>query len=99
MERDNEASGDRKGKAEIKYTVIIERGPTSYGAYIPDLPGCVAAGDTREEVESLIVEAVADHVELMAEHGETIPKPASTAIEVEVQHSSAIEKLAVEAGR
>lgn len=82
----------------MKYTVIIERGPTSYGAYIPDLPGCVAAGDTREEVESLITEAVAYHVELMAEHGEPIPKPASTAIEVEVQHSSAIEQLAVEAG-
>ena len=42
----------------MKYTVIIEKGPTSYGAYIPDLPGCVAAGDTREEVVSLITGAV-----------------------------------------
>ena len=49
----------------MKYTVIIEKGPTSYGAYIPDLPGCVAAGDTREEVISLVTAAVADHVELM----------------------------------
>ena len=58
----------------MKYTVIIEKGPTSYGAYLPDLPGCVAAGDTREEVISLITEAVAEHVEVMVEHGETVPR-------------------------
>ena len=67
----------------MKYTVIIEKGLTSYGAYVPDLPGCVAAGETREEVISLITEAVADHIELMAEHGESIPEPTSTAIVVE----------------
>ena len=69
----------------MKYTVIIEEGPTSYGAYIPDLPGCVAVGSTREEVIDLIKAAAADHVELMAEHGETIPEPLNTAIEVEVE--------------
>ena len=68
----------------MKYTVIIEKGPTSYGAYIPDLPGCVAAGDTREEVIELIIAAAADHVELMAEHGEAIPEPRSAAIEVDM---------------
>lgn len=57
----------------MKYTIIVEKGPTSYGAYVPDLPGCAAAGDTRQEVVSLIRAAVADHVELIAEHGETIP--------------------------
>ena len=83
----------------MKYTVIIEKGPTSYGAYIPDLPGCVAAGDTREEVVELITAAVADHVELMAEHGETIPAPASTAIEVDVPIPGVPEETAVESGR
>ena len=83
----------------MKYTVIIERGPTSYGAYIPDLPGCVAAGETRDEVVSLITGAVVDHVELMAEHGEAIPEPASTAIEVEVQRPITSEEIAVETGR
>ncbi len=68
----------------MKYTAIIERGPTSYGAYIPDLPGCIAAADTKEEVVTLITAAVADHVELTAEHGETIPEPASTAVTVDV---------------
>ena len=68
----------------MKYTVIIEKGPTSYGAYIPDLPGCVAVGDTREEVIDLITEGVVYHLELMAEHGETIPRPIYSAVEVEV---------------
>ncbi len=76
----------------MKYTVIIEKGPTSYGAYIPDLPGCVAAGDTREEVISLVTAAVADHVELMAEHGETIPEPTSSAIEVDVPVPGVVEE-------
>jgi predicted RNase H-like HicB family nuclease len=80
----------------MKYTVIIEKGPTSYGAYIPDLPGCVAAGDTREEVVELITAAVVDHVELMAEHGEDIPEPTCTAIEVEVP---APQEAAAETGR
>ena len=75
----------------MKYTVIIEKGPTSYGAYIPDLPGCVAAGDTREEVISLIREAMADHVDLMIKHGEAIPEPASTALEVEVERRETVE--------
>ena len=76
----------------MKYTVIIEKGPTSYGAYLPDLPGCVAAGDTREEVISLITEAVAEHVEVMAEHGETVPGPTSSAIEVEVPVPGVVEE-------
>ena len=80
----------------MKYTVIIEKGLTSYGAYIPDLPGCVAAGETREEAISLITEAVADHIELMAEHGEPIPEATSTAIVVKVERPGAREELAVE---
>lgn len=83
----------------MKFTVIVEKGPTSYGAYIPDLPGCIAAAETREDVVSLIREAASDHVELMAEHGEPVPEPVSAAIEVEVPHPSVIEELAVEAGR
>ena len=69
----------------MKYTVIIEKDPTSYGAYIPDLPGCVAVGDTREEVIDLLSEGVVYHLELMAKHGETIPEPTYAAVEVEVQ--------------
>ena len=45
-------------RVDVQYTVIIEKGPASYGAYIPDLPGCVAVADTYEETETLIREAV-----------------------------------------
>ena len=69
----------------MKYLAIIEQGPTSFGAYLPDLPGCVAVGDTREETIALITDAVKYHLELMAEQGDEIPEPTSAAIEVEVQ--------------
>ena len=82
----------------MKYTVIIEKGPTSYGAYIPDIPGCVAVAEAREEVVSLIQEAVIFHLEGMAEDGETIPGPASTAIEVDVPIPGVPEEAAVETG-
>lgn len=47
----------------MQYLVIIEDGSTSFGAYVPDLPGCVAVGETREEVTTLIHEAIEFHVE------------------------------------
>ena len=83
----------------MKYTVIIEKGPTSYGAYIPDLPGCVAAAETREEVVSLIQEAASFHVEDMVESGEAIPMPTSAAIEVDVAIPGVTGEVAVETGR
>jgi predicted RNase H-like HicB family nuclease len=68
----------------MKYTVIYEKGPTSYGAYVPDLPGCVAVAESREEVERLIREAIEFHIDGLREDGLTIPQPASTAGEVEI---------------
>ncbi len=51
----------------LQYAVIIEKGPTSYGAYVPDLPGCVAAGETRDEVVRLIRETIEFHLEGLRE--------------------------------
>ncbi len=69
----------------FQYTVIIEKQPdTDWGAYLPDLPGCVAVGETREEVQRLIREAIALHLAGMREDGEPIPEPSSIAIVVEV---------------
>ena len=68
----------------MHYTVVIERGPTSFGAYVPDLPGCVAVAETRAEVVALIREAVESHLETMREEGMPIPEPLSTAELVEV---------------
>lgn len=49
----------------MSYAIVIEKGETSYGAYVPDLPGCVAVGETREEVEALIKEAIQFHLEAL----------------------------------
>lgn len=68
----------------MRYTVIFEQGPTSWGAYVPDLPGVASVGDSREEVERLIQEAIELHLEGMREEGLPIPPPASFAGEVEV---------------
>ncbi len=68
-----------------EYVVIYEQGPTSWGAWVPDLPGCVAAGETRAEVERLIREAIDDHIESLREHGEPVPEPSSTAGMVEAR--------------
>jgi predicted RNase H-like HicB family nuclease len=61
----------------MEYMVIIEKGEDSYGAYVPDLPGCVAVGDTREEVRLLIEEAITLHIEMLREDGLPIPQPHS----------------------
>jgi len=53
----------------MKYTVVIEKGENTYGAYVPDLPGCVAAGETREEFVALIQEAIEFHIEGPREDG------------------------------
>jgi predicted RNase H-like HicB family nuclease len=61
----------------MEYIVIVERGESSFGAYVPDLPGCVAVGETREEAMDLIREAIELHVESLREHGEPVPEPHS----------------------
>ncbi len=61
-----------------QFAVIIEKGETSYGAYVPDLPGCIAVGETPQEVGQLIYEAIRRHLELLRETGEPIPEPGKT---------------------
>ena len=62
-----------------RYLVIIEGAEGSYSAYSPDLPGCVAAGDTREGTLELMREAIALHLEGLREDGDPIPPPVTTA--------------------
>ncbi len=64
--------------------IVIERGDTSYGAYVPDLPGCVAAAETRDELVRLIRESIEYHIEEMREEGMEVPEPSSSAEYVEV---------------
>ncbi len=66
-----------------RYAVVIEKTPTGYGAYVPDLAGCVAAGDTIEETEQLIRDAIELHLEGMREDGAAIPEPTTVTTYVE----------------
>ncbi len=68
----------------MKLMVIYEKGPDSWGAYVPDLPGVIAAGDSRDEVETLIREAVGIHLEGMRMEGIKLPEPSCFVGEVEI---------------
>lgn len=68
----------------MQYLVVIERGEASFGAYVPDLPGCIAAGSSEAEVRELIREAIELHIEGLREEGQPVPPPSSSATIVEV---------------
>ena len=69
----------------MRYAVIVEEGENSFGAHVPDLPGCVAVADTKEEVLKLIREAIEFHLEGMREDGQPIPSPSSSVEYVDVR--------------
>jgi len=68
----------------MKYAVLFEKGPSTVGATVPDLPGCVAVASTLEEARILIAEAIEFHMEGMLLHGERVPEPKTLAELVEV---------------
>ena len=70
--------------ARDRYAVVIERGPRSYGAYVPDLPGCVAVGEAKGEVCGLIREAIELYIEEVEEDGQPVPAPQAYEL-IEVQ--------------
>ena len=65
--------------AMIRYMAVVERGETSWGAHVPDLPSCVAVGETREEVRQLIREAIELHIDGLEREGLPVPVPSSEA--------------------
>ena len=68
----------------MTYTVIYEKGPASWGAYAPDLPGVISVGDSRDEVERFFREAITFHLDGLREEGLPIPAPSSFAGVVDV---------------
>ena len=68
----------------MKYAVVIEKGPENFSAYAPDLPGCVAAGNSREEVVKLMWEAIEFHLQGLKEDGDEIPTSVSSLVYVDV---------------
>lgn len=77
-EQHPQASGLEEVKSGMEYLVVIEEGATSFGAYVPDLPGCVAVGATRDEVRTLIQEAIEFQIEGLRADGQPVPAPSST---------------------
>ena len=74
----------------MKYAVVIEKTNNGYSAYAPDLPGCIAAADTRAEVEVLMQEAIAFHIEGLEEYGDPIPEPRLSAEEAMTFNSESL---------
>lgn len=69
----------------MEYLVVVEKGGSGYGAHVPDLPGCVAVGESRREVLRLIREAIELHIETLRARGEPVPEPASKSEIVKVR--------------
>ncbi len=72
----------------MQYAIVLERGASSFGAYVPDLPGCVAVGETEVETRELIREAIEFHLDGMREDGEAIPAPSTLVEYVEVARAA-----------
>jgi predicted RNase H-like HicB family nuclease len=68
----------------IEYAVVIERAPNNFGAWVPDLDGCVSTGKTFEEVKATIAEAIEMHIEVMREHGEVVSPPTAQVAVVQI---------------
>ncbi|MDE0293360.1 MAG: type II toxin-antitoxin system HicB family antitoxin [Bryobacterales bacterium] len=68
----------------MRYTIVIEKSPRNYAAYVPDLPGCVATGASEAEVVRMIGEAIQLHIESLRKHREPVPEPRCTAAVVDV---------------
>jgi predicted RNase H-like HicB family nuclease len=67
----------------MRYAIVIEKAGDNYSAYVPDLPGCIATGDTIEDVEADIGEAIRMHVEGLREDGLAVPEPTAIAEYIE----------------
>jgi predicted RNase H-like HicB family nuclease len=72
----------------MRYAIIIEKSDTGFGAFVPDLPGCVAVGETENEVRQLIREAIEFHLDGLREDGEAIPPPSARVEYVTVQSAA-----------
>ena len=79
-----ESGGSSSAPQTMRYTVVIERAPRNFSAYVPDLPGCIATGATKEEVVREIRDAISFHIDGLREHGDPVPPSQSTAAVVDV---------------
>jgi len=75
---------------KLKYAVVFEKVPNNWGAYVPDVPGCISVGDTWEEMLEMIREGLTAHIEWMLEDGDPLPEPKMSIDEAITYHSEAI---------
>ena len=87
---------------KLTYAVVIEQTPNNYGAYAPDVPGCISTADTPDEMLAMIREALTFHIEALIEDGDPVPEPTMSIDDAIAYHSQALsdadEELLAEYG-
>ncbi len=81
---------------KLTYAVVFERTPNNYGAYVPDVPGCISTGKTWDEMQAMIREALVFHIEAMLEDGESLPEPKMSIDDAIAYHSEPIPEDVLE---
>ena len=82
---------------KLTYAVVIERTPSNYAAYAPDMPGCVSTAQTWDEMLAMIGEALAAHIEFLIEDGDPVPKPTMSIDDAIAHYSQALAEFDAEA--
>ena len=77
---------------KLTYAVVIEQTPNNYGAYAPDVPGCISTADTWDEMLVMIREALTVHIELLIEDGDPLPEPSMSIDDAIAHHSAALSE-------
>ena len=81
---------------KLTYAVVFEQTPNNYCAYVPDVPGCVSVGDTWDEMQAMIREALSFHIEAMLEDGDPLPEPKMSIKEAIAYHNEPIPEDVLE---
>lgn len=80
----------------MRYLVVIEKGPKSYGAFSPEVPGCVAVDSTREKVEQRMREALEFHLEGIVKDGDPIPVPHTSPDDPEIANNPTLTAIYID---
>ena len=78
MEEHSETGGVGRLKSPAQFVVLIEKTNNGFSGYVPDLPGCIAAGDSKSEVRALLGQAIEWHIEALIAKGEPLPELSTT---------------------
>ena len=82
--------GQKRGAMKLTYAVVIEQAPNNYGAYAPDVPGCISTAETWDKMLAMIREALTVHIESLIEDGDPVPEPPMSIDDAIAHHSEAL---------